>query len=299
MDHCGWGIASLSAAPTRSISCMHTSFASTHARLRFRALLWAAIGAAALLSGCSHTAPTPKAAANGWATIEPGLLHQQLAPGVQALRLDLQASGLRLALSAPSEAGLAIDARPSATAAVAAFNASFFDRDFRVRGLTLSEGQAWPAPMSPLDSPLLACDAAQACEVHLQPPPALAEGTHTAVAGTPWLVRQGQPRSDEDDARCPGFCANQHPRTALGLSADRRYLFVLLAEGRRPGVPGLSLARTAALLQGLGAYEAFNLDGGGSSALLIRGQAAMQRPANEPAQRRVANVLLISAPPRP
>ena len=40
-------------------------------------------------------------------------------------------------------------------------------------------------------------------------------------------------------------------------------------------------------------------ESGGSSALLIRGQAAMQRPANEPAQRRVANVLLISAPPRP
>jgi hypothetical protein len=284
---------------------MHASSEPLRAHSGFRGRLWVAttavITAAALLGGCSHTGPSlaPTPTADGWTPIATGLLHRQLAPGVQALRLDLQATGLRLALSAPSEAGMAIDARPSASAAVVAFNASFFDRQFRVRGLTVSNGEAWPAPMNPLDSPVLACDAAQACEVHLQPPPALVEGTHTAVAGTPWLVRQGQPRSADDDARCAAFCANPHPRTALGLSADRRYLFVLLAEGRRPEVPGLSLSRTATLLQGLGAHDAFNLDGGGSSALLVRGQTAMQRPANEPTQRRVANVLLINAPPRP
>ncbi len=278
---------------------MQSSPASTSARPNGRSLLWFGLGLAALLSGCSHTTPAPSSTASDWTPIEPGLMHRHAAPGVQVLRLDLQADGLRLALSGPKEAGLTIDTRPSAIAALVAFNGSFFDREFRVRGLTVSEGQAWPAPMNPLDSPVLACDKTQACEVHLEPPSSLAPGTHTAVAGTPWLVREGQPRSEEDDARCPSFCAKPHPRTALGLSADRRYLYVLLAEGRRPGVPGLSLAGTAALLQDSGAYRAFNLDGGGSSALLIRGQAAMQRPANEPAQRRVANVLLISAPPRP
>lgn len=249
-----------------------------------------------LLGACGTTALPPPAAADlpGWTALAPGLLRWQGEPGLHALRLDLQAPGLRLALSPLADKGQAIDALPAAQAALAAFNASFFDRAFRMRGLTVSAGEAWPEPMAPQDSPLLACDAAQACQLQLAPPYALPAGTHTAAAGTPWLLRQGQARTADDDARCAAFCASPHPRTALGLSADRRYLFVLLAEGRREGVPGLSLARTAAELQRLGAFEGFNLDGGGSSALLIQGQAVMRRPANEPAQRRIANVLLIN-----
>jgi exopolysaccharide biosynthesis protein len=224
-------------------------------------------------------------------------LRWQGEPGLQALRLDLQAPGIRLALSALDEAGLPIDARPAALSALAAVNASFFDRQFRVRGLTVSEGQHWPSPLSPQDSPLLACTQDQRCELLLTPPYQLPSGTHTAVAGTPWLLRQGQARTTEDDGNCAAFCANPHPRTALGISANRRHLFILVAEGRRPGTPGISLAETAAWMQRLGAHDAFNLDGGGSSALMVQGKSAMQRPANEPSQRRVANVLMILSHP--
>lgn len=256
----------------------------------FRAWLALALLALAGCVGLSTPAPVPE----GWQLRAPGLLYRhEPAQGLHALRVDLQQ--LRLRLSSELDKGLPLDARDDARAALAAFNAAFFDRNFRVRGLHASEGQAWPEPMSPQDSPLLACDAAQRCALQLEPPYALPAGTHTAAAGTPWLLRQGRPRTAQDDARCAAFCARTHPRTALGLSADGRQLIVLLAEGRREGVPGLSLADTAAVLLRLGAHEAINLDGGGSSALLLDGVAVMQRPANEPAQRRIANVLLIEA----
>lgn len=253
----------------------------------------------ALLAGCAgparETTPLPEPAPAGWRTLAPGLWQRDAAPGVQLLRLDLREPRLRLGLSPAAERGQPIDAMATARAARAAFNASFFDRSFRVRGLTVSEGLPWPEPMAPQASPLLACDAQQRCTMQLDAPQLLPPQTHTAVAGTPWLVRAGRPRSEADDAGCPGFCAQPHPRTAIGLDATRRHLIVLLAEGRRDDRPGLSLAQTARLLQAHGAADAFNLDGGGSSALLLDGRPAMQRPANEPAQRPIANALVIRA----
>jgi exopolysaccharide biosynthesis protein len=46
----------------------------------------------------------------------------------------------------------------------------------------------------------------------------------------------------------------------------------------------------------LGVVDAVNLDGGGSSTLFVRGNSVMERPANEPAQRKVANAIHILAP---
>lgn len=250
---------------------------------------------AALLAGCAGPAPETSPAPAGWRILAPGLWQRDAAPGVQLLRLDLHEPRLRLGLSPHAERGQPIDAMASARTARAAFNASFFDRSFRVRGLTVSEGVPWPEPMAPQSSPLLACDAQQRCRMQLDPPQVLPPGTQTAVAGTPWLVRAGRPRTEADDAGCASFCAQPHPRTAIGLDASRRHLIVLLAEGRRDDRAGLSLAQTARLLQAHGATEAFNLDGGGSSALLLDGRAAMQRPANEPAQRPIANALVIKA----
>lgn len=197
-----------------------------------------------------------------------------------------------------AERGRPLDGFTAAPQALAALNASFFDRRFNPRGHTVSDGEAWPDSLSVDASPLLHCEAddaraAQRCRLQLAPPYQLPSGTRTAVAGMPWLIRAGRARTAADDASCPGHCDGRHPRTALGLSADGLSLILLLAEGRRDGLSGLSLAETAAQLQRLGAHEGLNLDGGGSSSLLIRGRPVMQRPSREPALRRIANALLI------
>lgn len=245
----------------------------------------------ALVAGCASVAPPPP---DGWQALAPGVTHRAWAPwpdsDVQALRVDLQR--VRVTLSPPAEAGLPLDQMASGRGALASVNASFFSKEFHPRGMTVSDGQPWPQllkPAKPVADPLLACDIA--CTIRFDAPVAPEPGWRMAVSGTPWLVRDGQPRTAADDATCANLCANTHPRTAVGLDASGRHLIVLLAAGRRGEVKGLTLAQTAQLMRELGAVQAFNLDGGGSSTLLIGGESRLARPFNEPALRRVANAV--------
>jgi exopolysaccharide biosynthesis protein len=248
------------------------------------------------LAGCASVAPP---APDGWQPVAPGLAHRAWAPwpgsDVQALRVDL--ARVRVALSPPADAGLPLDQMPSGRGALASVNASFFDREFRPRGLTVSDGQPWPAllkPARPASDPLLACDTR--CVIRFDAPAVPEAGWQLAVSGTPWLVRDGQARTPADDATCANLCAQAHPRTAVGLDAAGRHLIVLLAAGRRGDVKGLTLTQTAALMRELGVVQAFNLDGGGSSTLLLQGESRLPRPFNEPALRRVANALHLLNP---
>lgn len=61
-----------------------------------------------------------------------------------------------------------------------------------------------------------------------------------------------------------------NPRTAIGVVAPLHYLFVV-SDGRTSQSAGLSLYELAQLMQSLGAQTAYNLDGGGSSALYFNG----------------------------
>ena len=68
-----------------------------------------------------------------------------------------------------------------------------------------------------------------------------------------------------------------HPRTALGLSKDRRWLYVLAVEGRHKGVSiGAGYSDLADIMLLLGASDAVNMDGGGSTAL-VRWDETAQR----------------------
>ena len=59
-----------------------------------------------------------------------------------------------------------------------------------------------------------------------------------------------------------------HPLTAVGLSGDRRWLYVVVVEGRHKGVSmGADYNDLARIMLSLGAADALNFDGGGSSAL--------------------------------
>lgn len=61
------------------------------------------------------------------------------------------------------------------------------------------------------------------------------------------------------------------PRTGYGLSADRKTMYIAVVDGRQPGFSmGTSREETGELLLWLGADEGLNMDGGGSTTLLIR-----------------------------
>jgi exopolysaccharide biosynthesis protein len=67
----------------------------------------------------------------------------------------------------------------------------------------------------------------------------------------------------------------------------------LVVEGRNPGIAmGASLIEMATLLQSLGCIEALNLDGGGSSCLLINGKETI-KPSDKEGQRPVPAVFMV------
>ncbi|MEM9559111.1 MAG: phosphodiester glycosidase family protein [Planctomycetota bacterium] len=65
--------------------------------------------------------------------------------------------------------------------------------------------------------------------------------------------------------------AARHPRTAAGVSRDGRALLLVAIDGRQPGhSAGITLPALATLMLELGAWDALNLDGGGSTAFISR-----------------------------
>lgn len=93
----------------------------------------------------------------------------------------------------------------------------------------------------------------------------------------------------------------RHPRTAAGLTRDRRTLILAVVDGRQPGWSiGMTLEELGALMLRLGARDAINLDGGGSASFLYRperGAAISNRPSDG-SWRPVANQLGVVLQPR-
>ncbi len=88
-------------------------------------------------------------------------------------------------------------------------------------------------------------------------------GTVHAVAGQTWLVQEGAAVPHRSDAVAP--------RTALGVDGEGRVVLVVV-DGRQPLYsPGLTLDALASHLATRNLVDAINLDGGGSSVLVVEG----------------------------
>jgi hypothetical protein len=79
----------------------------------------------------------------------------------------------------------------------------------------------------------------------------------------------------------------RHPRSAAGISASGKYLYMLVIDGRRTGSIGSTEKETALVLQALGSYDGINFDGGGSSALVIHFPDGKVRVVNTPIHNRI------------
>lgn len=113
------------------------------------------------------------------------------------------------------------------------------------------------------------------------------------IGGGPRLLADGQYVGGEGFR--PSLTDRRHPRTALGRLADGRIVLVVVG-GRQPYHSlGMTLAELAALLRRMGATDALNLDGGGSTTLVVRG-VVVNLPADEAGERPVSDVLLVLPP---
>lgn len=116
----------------------------------------------------------------------------------------------------------------------------------------------------------------------------------TAVGGGPALVQYGQVQiSNNEEMKFAGKAINdKHPRTGMGYTADGK-LIILVIEGRSKNSGGATLIQEAQIFKDLGCWEALNLDGGGSSCLLVNGKPTIK--VSDAGQRPVPAVFIIKS----
>lgn len=88
-----------------------------------------------------------------------------------------------------------------------------------------------------------------------------------AVGGGPVLVKNGKLRVSSKEEAFGGSHLIRHPRTAIGYK-DKNTLLMMLVDGRQDASAGVTLPELGRLMLQIGAKEALNLDGGGSSAMV-------------------------------
>ena len=121
------------------------------------------------------------------------------------------------------------------------------------------------------------------------------EGVKTLVGGRPAIVAEGASLHDASgvfSGAPSAFATMRHPRTAVGIGRSGTLLLLVTVDGRQETSVGMSLQELAELMLELGAVDALNLDGGGSTTAVVRGEIASS-PSDASGERTVANALLL------
>jgi exopolysaccharide biosynthesis protein len=120
------------------------------------------------------------------------------------------------------------------------------------------------------------------------------------VGGRPILLRDSVILGSVDTEGQASFNVGRNPRTAAGVASDGKRLILTVVDGRqRPYSDGMSLRELAVLLRALGARDAINLDGGGSTTFVYadpNSGGALRignRPSDAGGERAVGDALAI------
>jgi hypothetical protein len=121
------------------------------------------------------------------------------------------------------------------------------------------------------------------------------------VNGGPRLIRRGRPDitaeaegfdHSDDPAFYYAFALRRNPRTIAGVTRGGRLLLVAV-DGRAPGYSaGLDFEEEAAVMRALGALDAVNLDGGGSTTMTI-GDRVVTRPSDATGERPIGDAIVL------
>ncbi len=112
-------------------------------------------------------------------------------------------------------------------------------------------------------------------EIELSPP------LESAIGGGPRLVRKGQvsvemDREDFSSGRAFYIKNARHPRSAVGIGEEGKFIYLVVVEGRSDQSRGASLEELARLLLSLGAAEAMAFDGGRSVSMYADGREVVE-----------------------
>ena len=126
-------------------------------------------------------------------------------------------------------------------------------------------------------------------------PPRRAAPLALLVGGWPRILRDGMNIAAAAAAEEGTISRNaelRHPRTGIGFSRDSSTLYLVTVDGRSAASAGMTLAEFADLCRELGAWQALNFDGGGSTTMVVQGKL-VNVPSDPTGERPVGNALLV------
>uniref|UniRef100_A0A832DEH0 Phosphodiester glycosidase family protein n=1 Tax=Ignavibacterium album TaxID=591197 RepID=A0A832DEH0_9BACT len=115
------------------------------------------------------------------------------------------------------------------------------------------------------------------------------------IGGWPVLVKDGQNmirRNPSIEGVTEKFSDNRHPRSGIGFSENKKTFYMITVDGRQQSSRGMTLLEFANLMITEGVYYGLNLDGGGSTTMVINGKV-VNSPSDATGERLVGNSLLI------
>jgi len=217
-------------------------------------------------------------------------LHGRLAsPKIKywALRIDLSSPAIEIVVS-----GEALSAKVSSFVRennlIAGINALPFDvvsstegQPIKNVGIVISQGKLLSPANSRYDALVFYKDGRTAILSQALITSSSIEEIKNAVGGFHQILLEGEltERAHNSEPR--------HPRSAAGLSADGRYLYLLVIDGRQTASIGATEGETASLLLSIGSHNGINFDGGGSSALALRFPDGSVKVANTPVHKTI------------
>ena len=239
---------------------------------------------------------TAVAAGETWSDPHPGVSRMFKTTSeplrIHALVVDLCHPGIGVRATAPSEKQRTTSSFGGLVGAEAAINGDFFSyNNYFPIGYAMGDGVHWPGTG---DSNWQAVVAFGPYFAQFYDEAAIFSGqwgVTEAMSGFAQIIKDGTPINSYS---CAGHFCQKHPRTAVGLSRDRRTLFLLVVDGRTSLTVGVTLAELAGIMYDLGAYDAVNLDGGGSTTMWVDGLGVVSDPSDG-SQRVVANHLAVHA----
>jgi hypothetical protein len=128
-------------------------------------------------------------------------------------------------------------------------------------------------------------------------PPSRLDGADHIVNGAGLLRRDGHAFDDwsVEGLSREGFVQARHPRTVIGLDA-RGFIWLIAVDGRQPDYSiGMHFADLQRLADRLELTDALNLDGGGSTTMVVKDQV-VNRPSDPAGSRPVGDAILLMAP---
>jgi uncharacterized protein (TIGR03382 family) len=239
-------------------------------------------------------------AADTWTTPFDGVkrLHRvQGSPAevVHALVVDLTIPGVHFEATKSTQRQRTTSSFAKLIGAQAAVNGDFFSyATYATDGLAAGGGAAWTDTKDSSSYGTLAFDKAHRVEL-TRPSTAVkfdATWMEGVVSGHPWMLDAGKVASYTSSS---SLCYYRNPRTAVGMSQDKKKLIIAVVDGRSSASLGMTCTELGTLMKGLGAYDAMNFDGGGSSTMYVQGAGVVNTPSDG-SERVVGNHLALFAP---